>query len=80
MKNSSYLVKDVVSFFAGSNLNHSIEALGGFINQHIPAAAVVFLSRQSHDLKKKKRRGVTFCQYFGERPPPTNVNTNTGGP
>lgn len=57
MKNSSYLVKDVVSFFAGSNLNHSIEALGGFINQHIPAAAVVFLSRQSHDLKKKKGGG-----------------------
>lgn len=55
-----YLIQDVVSFFAGGDLDQSVQTLSGLLNQDIPASGIVPLATQSHHLRPYKRTMLFF--------------------
>ena len=48
---SRYLIQDVVTLLAGSNLDQPVQTLRGLLDQDIPATSIVLLTTQSHHLR-----------------------------
>lgn len=47
---SKYLIQDVVAFFAGGDLDETVEVLGGLLDQDVLAVGIVSLSAQVYYL------------------------------